>query len=178
MNTNVAIVDSPFRIQKHLTRDDVQSKPLWVPPKFFAFGATNAATHIQFNCSVTPASDSLFRLGDPTIGWSAAHASIFFATTISRPMLRKKIYILAAHSGLEHIESHQVIDFTWKADGKSDTGLIAPQARQVNLAFYRESVDMIGDIAQYPHIISLIKSVQELSERLNVFENAAVHLCI
>ncbi len=66
------------------------------------------------------------------------------------------------------------MDFTWKADGKSDTGFIAQQAREVNPVFYHESAGT-GNIAQYPLIIALVKTVQELSERIKVLENAAVH---
>jgi hypothetical protein len=50
-------------------------------------------------------------------------------------------------------------------DGKSDTVLIAQQAREVNPTFYHESVD-IGHVAQYPLIIALVKAVQELSEKV------------
>ncbi len=42
------------------------------------------------------------------------------------------------------------MDFTWKTAGKSDTGLIAQQARPVNPAFYKERAGMIGHVAQYP----------------------------
>ena len=56
----------------------------------------------------------------------------------------------------------------------TESGLIAQQAREVNPVFYHESAG-IGNIAQYPLIIALVKSVQELSERIKVLENAAVH---
>jgi len=86
----------------------------------------------------------------------------------------KKDIVPAARRGLADIEALQVVDFTWKADGKLDTGLIAQQAREVNPVFYQESAG-IGNIAQYPLIIALVKFVQELSERIKVLENAAVH---
>ena len=61
------------------------------------------------------------------------------------------------------------MDFTWKADGKSDTGLITQQARNVNPSFYQDSADK-GHVAQYPIIIALVKDVQELSEKVKILE--------
>ncbi len=62
------------------------------------------------------------------------------------------------------------MDFTWKAAVKPDTGLIAQQAREVNSSFYHEGADMVGHIAQYKLIIVLVKSFQELRERIHVLE--------
>ncbi len=57
---------------------------------------------------------------------------------------------------------------------KRDRGLIAQEAREVNPEFVAENEGLLY-ISQYPLIISLIKSVQELSERIKDLENAAVH---
>ena len=66
----------------------------------------------------------------------------------------KEDIVTAIRSGIGDIDALRVEDFTWKADGKSDTNLVAQQAREVNLAFYHKSTDTIGHIAQYPLIIS------------------------
>ncbi len=54
--------------------------------------------------------------------------------------------------------------------GKPDSSLIAQHARDVNPTFKHKGDDMIGNIAQYPLIISHIKSIQELSKRVQILE--------
>ncbi len=82
----------------------------------------------------------------------------------------KKDIVSATWRGLADIESLQVVDFTWKADSKSDTVLIAQEVREVNSAFYHESGG-IGHVTQYPLIVALVKAVQELSKKVKILED-------
>ncbi len=52
---------------------------------------------------------------------------------------------------------------------KRDRGLIAQEAREVKPDFVLENEGLLH-VAQYPLIISLIRSVQELSKRIKVLE--------
>jgi len=52
---------------------------------------------------------------------------------------------------------------------KGDRGLIAKEAREVKPDFVLENEGLLH-VAQYPLIISLIRSVQELSKRIKVLE--------
>ena len=120
---------------------------------------------------IFPKTDLAYVCGSALLRLASVYANSFYgANYLQSDASLKKDIVPAARHGLADIEALQVVDFTWKADGKSDTGLIAQQARDVNPAFYNESAG-IGIIAQYPLIIALIKSVQVLSERIRVLEN-------
>ena len=122
-----------------------------------------------------PDANGIRYLGSPSLNFAGVYSDAFHGIVVapSDASLKKDI-VPAARSGLKDIDALKVVDFTWKANGKSDTGLIAQQAREVNPAFYHESAEMLGNIAQYPLIIALIKSVQELSERIKVLEGFQV----
>ena len=157
-----------FQCELSLTWDDVQSKYLWVPRISFVSGATNPATLVQFNCSVTQSSDSL---GDPTIRWSAVHARHFngdnylpsdasFKKTSSR--------LLGAAFPTSRLSRSWT---SLRRRTTSRTPASSPnKLAKVIPALYHENAKMIGNIAQYPPIIALIKSVQELSERIHALE--------
>jgi hypothetical protein len=163
---------------KDLTYADLQNPPGWMThlhyTQGFYFGGAQWR-HLEFAMDIFPKTDLAYQCGSVALRWASVYANNFYgANYLPSDASLKKDVVPAARSGLADIEALQVVDFTWKADGKSDTGLIAQQAREVNPVFYHESAG-IGNIAQYPLIIALVKSVQELSERIKVLENAAVH---
>ncbi len=87
------------------------------------------------------------------------YANIFYgANYLPSDASLKKDVVPAIRSGLGDIETLKVVDFTWKADNKPDTGLIPQQARSVNPAYCCES-DGLAHIAQYPLIVSLYRPV-------------------
>ena len=114
--------------------------------------------------------DNTFICGSSGRRWASVSANSFIGNIVapSDASLKKDI-TPTIRSGLADIESLQVVDFNWKVDGKSDTGLIAQQAREVNPAFYHESAG-IGHVAQYPLSTSLVKAAQELSEKVKKLE--------
>ena len=73
-------------------------------------------------------------------------------------------------SGLHDIDALRVIDFTWKSNEKRDRGLIAQEARDANPDFVVENEGLLH-VSSYPIILSLIKAVQELSEKVRVLES-------
>jgi hypothetical protein len=160
---------------KNLAWADIQSPPGWMPNLFYSEGFILGGTqprHLQFEMNIFPKTDLSYVCGSAGLRWASIYANSFYgANYLQSDASLKKDIVPAARRGLADIEALQVVDFTWKADGKSDTGLIAQQAREVNPAFYHESAG-IGNIAQYPLIIALLKSVQELSEKIKVLEGA------
>ncbi len=88
-------------------------------------------------------------------------------------MTLKKDAITNNKSGLDDIEALRVVDFTWKSNEKRDRGLIAQEAREVSPDFVVENEGLLH-VASYPLILSLIKSIQELSERVRSLEGRGV----
>ncbi len=120
---------------------------------------------------LVPDADGIRYQGTATLKFNNVYANAFVGIVVTPYDASLKTDIVqAARSGLEDIDALPVVDFTWKADAKHDTDLIAQQAREVNPALYHEGVDMIGHIAQYPLLVALVKYVQELSERIQVLE--------
>ena len=87
----------------------------------------------------------------------------------------KKDIAPAARSALEDIDALKVVDLTWKVGDKPDTGFLAQQTCDVDLAFYYKGANTIGNIAQYLLIIALIISVQELGDKVRTLESRLSH---
>jgi hypothetical protein len=64
----------------------------------------------------------------------------------------------------------RIVDFKCKSNEKSDRGLIAQEARDANPYFVEEN-DGLLYVCSYPLILSLIKAVQELSEKVKKLES-------
>ncbi len=107
-----------------------------------------------------PDANGIRYLGSSTRRYAGVYSYAFHEIVVapSDDSLKKGI-VPTARGGLKDVDALQVMDFAWKADGRSDTGLIAQQVREVNPAFYHESADMIGHVAQHPLIKALEKSV-------------------
>ena len=82
----------------------------------------------------------------------------------------KKDIVINAQSGLRDIETLRVVDFTWKSNEKRDRGFIAHEARDVNPDFVVET-DGLLHVSSYHLIISRVKAVRELSEKVRGFES-------
>ena len=159
---------------KDVTYADLQNPPEWMPHFYYSQGFYFGGSqwrHLEFAMDIFPKTDLAYQCGSVAHRWSSVYANSFYgANYLPSDASLKKDVVPAVRSGLGDIEALKVVDFTWKADNKPDTGLIAQQARSVNPAFCFES-DGIANIAQYPLIIALIKSVQELSEKVRVLES-------
>jgi hypothetical protein len=118
-----------------------------------------------------PLQSGVRNLGSTSAGFIGVHSAFFygFLVSISDESLKKDI-VTNDQSGLHDIEALRVVDFKWKSNGKKDKGLIAQEAREVNPDFVVENEGLLH-ISSYPLIISLIKSVQELSEKVKILES-------
>ncbi len=117
--------------------------------------------------------DLAYQCGSVALRWASVYANNFYgANYLPIDASLKKGVVPAARSGLGDIEALKIVDFTWKADNKPDTGLIAQQARDINPAYCCE-YDGLAHIAQYPIIVSLIQVVQELSAKVRALESPA-----
>ena len=171
-STQSAISLSGF--YKDLIYDDLQNKPGWSPhfhySQGFYFGGSQWR-HLEFDLDIFPKTDLTYVCGSIAKRWASVYANSFYgANYLQSDASLKKDIVPAVRSGLEDIDALQVVDFTWKATGKPDTGLLAQQARDVNPSYFGES-DGIAHIAQYPLIVSLIRAVQELSEKIKILES-------
>jgi hypothetical protein len=98
------------------------------------------------------------------------HSNFFYGFLVGLSDLTlKKDVITNTRKGLDDIEALRVVDFTWKSNDKRDRGLIAQEAREVNPDFVVENESLLH-VASYPIILSLIKAVQELSEKVKILE--------
>jgi hypothetical protein len=121
-----------------------------------------------------PLQGNVRNLGSLSASFVGVHSNFFYGFLVGvSDLTLKKDVITNNKSGLDDIEALRVVDFTWKSNEKRDRGLIAQEAREVNPDFVVENEGLLH-VASYPLILSLIKSVQELSERVRILEGRGV----